>query len=338
MSDSATCTTYAVEPQVAKLLEVVLPDLQAVEERIQREISSPVRTICSLGEHVLASGGKRLRPALVFMSATATGLPVDRARLVPLAVSAELMHMATLIHDDVVDNTPTRRGRPTASALFGNGVTVLTGDYLLAKAMSLLAEDGDIAIIRTVAKIAIEMSEGEVLQMLHVHDPSVTEQTYYEIIHKKTAVFIQGCCRVGALAVGASEDVVNALAHYGYHIGMAFQIADDLLDYIGNPNRMGKPIGSDLREGKFTLPLILTLREARPDDRARLLQVLDAPEKDGNIQQVVEMIQRYRGFARTQTIASRHARQAAESLKSLPPNPVRESMAALCEYIVSRDI
>jgi len=338
MSTTTTFVTRSADPHIAKLLEVVLPDLQAVEERIQQEISSPVRTIWSLGGHVLSSGGKRLRPALVCLSAYATGLPVDRNRLIPLAAAAELMHTATLIHDDVVDNTTTRRGRPTASALFGNGVTVLTGDYLLAKAMNLLAEDGDIAIIRTISQIAIEMSEGEVLQMIHTSDASISEQTYFDIIRKKTAVFIQGCCRAGALVAGAPEPVVDALSRYGYHIGMAFQIADDLLDYIGNPARMGKPVGNDLREGKFTLPLIIALRESTPADRERLLQMIEAPVKDGEIQQVVEIIRRYDGFAQTQAIAAHHVRQAMEALGSLPPSTIRESLTALCDYIVEREV
>lgn len=279
-----------------------------------------------------------MRPALVCLSAYATGLPVDRKRLIPLAAAAELMHTATLIHDDVVDNTTTRRGRPTASALFGNGVTVLTGDYLLAKAMSLLAEDGDIAIIRTISQIAIEMSEGEVLQMIHTADASISEQTYFDIIRKKTATFIQGCCHAGALVAGAPQDVVEALSRYGFHIGMAFQIADDLLDYTGNPLRMGKPVGSDLREGKFTLPLIVALRESSPADRERLLKMVEAPVSDGEIQQVVEIIQRYDGFARTRAVAVYHARQAGESLAVLPPTPIRESLQALCDYIVEREV
>ncbi|MDW8105545.1 MAG: polyprenyl synthetase family protein [Armatimonadota bacterium] len=337
MSVTTTFVKYASDPQVAKVLDLILPDLLAVEERIQREISSSVRTIWSLGEHVLSSGGKRLRPALVCLSAHATGVPFDRQRLVPLAAAAELMHTATLIHDDVVDNTTTRRGRPTASALFGNGVTVLTGDYLLAKVMSLLAEDGDIEIIRTVSRVAVEMSEGEVLQMLHTGDLSISEETYFDIIRKKTAVFIQGCCRTGALAARAPQPMVEALSQYGFHIGMAFQLADDLLDYIGNPARMGKPVGSDLREGKFTLPLIIALRESTPADRERLLQLVETPAKDGEIQKVVEIIRRYEGFARTQDIAAQHARQAKEALSVLPPSAARSALAALCDYIVERE-
>lgn len=337
MSTSAFITN-ATNPNIMKLLEAVLPDLQAVEDRIQQEISSSVRTIWSLAGHVLSSGGKRLRPALVCLSAYATGLPVDRNRLIPVAAVAELMHMATLIHDDVVDHTTTRRGRPTASAMFGNSVTVLTGDYLLAKAMQLLAEDGDLAILRTVSQVAIEMSEGEVLQMIHASDPSISEQTYFEIIRKKTAVFIRGCCRMGALIAGAPQPLVDALSDYGYHIGMAFQIADDLLDYLGNPMRMGKPIGSDLREGKFTLPLIITLRDATPADHQRLLQLVQASVKDGEVQQVVDIIHRYDGFSRTQAIAMHHARQAVEALERLPDSPIRQSFIALCDYIVRRDL
>lgn len=328
---------YTVDARMTQLIEAVLPDLQAVEERIQREIASPVRTIWSLGEHVLSSGGKRLRPALVCLSAYVTGLPVERERLIPLAAAAELMHTATLIHDDVVDNTTVRRGKATANALFGNGVTVLTGDYLLAKVMTLLAEVGDIEIIRTVAKVAVEMSEGEVLQMIHTGDATISEQTYFDIIRKKTAVFIQGCCQTGAMAARAPSEMVCALSQYGFHIGLAFQIADDLLDYIGNPLRMGKPAGSDLREGKITLPFILAMRDAQPADRQRLLEMVQTPGKDGEIEQAVQIIQRYEGFTRTQSIAALHAQRAREALFSLPDNPIRESLAALCDYIVQRE-
>ncbi len=338
MSHTTAFVKYTTDPYIAKLLEVVSPDLRDVEERIEQEISSPVRTIWSLGQHVLSSGGKRLRPALVCLSAYATGLPVDRGRLIPLAAVAELMHMATLIHDDVVDNTTTRRGRPTASALYGNGVTVLTGDYLLAKAMHLLALDGDIEIIRTVSQVAIAMSEGEVLQMLFTGDPSISEQTYFDIIHRKTAVFIQGCCRTGALVAHAPPSLVEALSDYGYHIGLAFQIADDLLDYTGNPVRLGKPVGSDLREGKFTLPLIIALREASPADRQRLLEIIETPVKDGEVGEVVDIITRYDGFARTQSIARHHAQQAIDALARLPDSAIRESLAALCDYVVQRDV
>ncbi len=338
MSQTTAFVKYSADPYVIKLLEAVSPDLQAIEERIEQEISSSVRTIWSLGRHVLSSGGKRLRPALVCLSAYATGLPVDRNRLVSLAAVAELMHMATLIHDDVVDNTTTRRGRPTASALFGNGVTVLTGDYLLAKAMHLLAQDGDLAIIRTVSQIAIAMSEGEVLQMLYTGDPSISEKTYYDIIHKKTAVFIQGCCRTGALVADAPETLVDALSDYGYHIGLAFQIADDLLDYTGNPERLGKPVGSDLREGKFTLPIIIALREASPADRKRLLEIIRSPVKDGEIREVVDIISRYDGFGQTQAAAMRHAQKAVEALMRLPHSAIRESLVALCDYVVRRDV
>jgi octaprenyl-diphosphate synthase len=336
MSMYRSTTTYPADLHIANLLEVIKPDLQLVDECIREEIASPVRTISSLGEHVLSSGGKRIRPALVCLSAYATGLPVDRTKLIPLAAAAELMHMATLVHDDVVDNTTTRRGRPTASALFGNGVTVLTGDYMLAKAMDLLVRSGDLSIIRVVLQVAIQMSEGEVLQMVHANDVSISEDVYFDIIRKKTALFIQGCCQTGAMVAGAPKPLVNALAQYGYHIGMAFQIVDDLLDYTGNPARMGKPAGSDLREGKFTLPLIIALREAERADRQRLLQLIENPPKDGEIQQVIEVISHYDGFAHARSVAVHHARQAAEALSLLPAGAIRDSLIALCDYVVHR--
>lgn len=322
---------------MAQLLEAVQNDLRAVEELIQQEISSSVSAIWSVGEHVLSSGGKRLRPALVCLSAYATGRAVARERLIPLAACAELMHMATLIHDDVVDNATLRRGRPTANVVFGNGVTVLTGDYFLAKAMSLLVQNADTSILRTVVQTAIEMSEGEVLQMVHAHDATVTEEVYFDIIRKKTAVFIESCCRIGAFAVQAPDAVTHALSQYGYHLGMAFQIADDLLDYIGNPSKMGKPTGSDLREGKFTLPLIMALRQAAPADRKKLFKLLEKPMKDGKAQEVIELVRRYDVFRHTKELAQHHASQAAQALRVLPPSKARESLQLLCEYVAQRE-
>lgn len=335
-------TTYisqspALTPETA-FLELVQSDLKAVESRLNYEITSEVREVCALSGHVLSAGGKRLRPAMVALSARSVDADPDSERLAAVGASVELVHMATLVHDDVVDNTATRRGKPTANAVFGNGVAVLSGDFLLARAMRLLALDGDLRIIRAVSEITIEMSEGEVMEILATGDASLTEERYYAILRKKTAVFVEGCCRCGAILGGATPHQERALAEYGYHLGMAFQIADDLLDYTGNPLVTGKPIGSDLRDGRATLPFLLALREAQTADRELLLSAFNNDRlEDGAVAEIVCLLNRYGVLDRTREAARTHVEQAAAALQTLPASPARDSFSALTDYVIRRD-
>ncbi len=337
-----SATTYVSQaPELTAataFLEMVQPDLISIEERLNDEITSDVRTVYNLSGHVLSAGGKRLRPAMVALSARAVNRAPDLRRLQTVGASVELVHMATLVHDDVVDNTATRRGKPTANAVFGNGVAVLTGDFLLAKAMRLLAVDGDLRIIRTVSDITIEMSQGEVMEILATGDPRITLDHYYEILRKKTAVFVEGCCACGAILGEAAAEEQAALSEYGYRLGMAFQIADDLLDYTGDPDVTGKPVGSDLRDGRATLPLLLALESAGHEDRETILAAFGVPAIDDNaITEIVAILERYDAFERTRSIARKHVEIAETSLATLPETPARACFAALTEYVIQRD-
>ena len=259
-------------------------------------------------------------------------------RVTTVGASVELVHMATLVHDDVVDNTATRRGKPTANAVFGNGVAILTGDFLLARAMRLLAVDGDLKIIRAVSEITIAMSEGEVMEIVATGDPKISTEHYFEILRKKTAVFVEGCCRCGAILGGATADQESALAEYGYRLGMAFQIADDLLDYTGDPSVTGKPVGSDLRDGRATLPFLLALREARAADRDILLASFgNAALTDAAVAEAVGVLDRYCVFDRTRAAAREHVELADAALSRLPCSASRECFSALRDYVVQRD-
>ncbi len=317
-------------------LELVKPDLIAIEDRLNREIASDVRTVHSLSGHVLCAGGKRLRPAMVALSAMAIDPEPDSARVETVGAAVELVHMATLVHDDVVDDTATRRGHPTANAVFGNGIAVLTGDYLLAKAMRLLAVDGDLRIIRTVSDITIEMSEGEVMELAASGNPALALSDYFEILRKKTAVFVEGCCRCGALIAGADSELEHALAQYGYHLGMAFQVADDLLDYTGDPSVTGKPLGSDLRDGRATLPFLL----AQQDDieTERLGRLFGDPElSDSAVADVVGTLDSAGILDRTRLVAREHVENAAAALNPLSPSPGKDAFLALTDFVVQRD-
>ncbi|MES1228156.1 MAG: polyprenyl synthetase family protein, partial [Armatimonadota bacterium] len=278
-----SATTYIVAPKsdpnrdnsskaamtnsATSFLDYVRPDLEAVESKMNSELGSDVRTVCAVTRHVMDAGGKRLRPAMVALSARAVNPDVDLIRLATVGASVEFVHMATLVHDDVVDNTATRRGKPTVNAVYGNGVAVLSGDYMLARAMRLLAIDGDLRIIRTVSEITVAMSEGEVMEIAATGKADLPMTDYLEILHKKTAIFVEGCCRCGAILAGAKETLESALADYGYRLGMAFQLADDLLDYTGDPLITGKPRGSDLRDGRATLPFLLAMEAATAAER-----------------------------------------------------------------------
>ncbi len=319
-------------------LNLVRSDLEAVEARMYADLGSEGRIVYALTRHIMSAGGKRLRPAMVALSARAIrpDLPLDRLATVGAAV--EFVHMATLVHDDVVDNTATRRGKPTANAIFGNGVAVLSGDYILARAMRLLSMDGDLRIIRTVSEITIDMSEGEVMEISATGDAQLPEETYFEILRKKTAVFVEGCCRCGAMIAGASPEQENALADYGYRLGMAFQLADDLLDYTGDPLVTGKPRGSDLKDGRATLPFLLALEAAGETERCELLSAFGSLDlEEAGVVRVCEIMEKYGAFAQTREAAASYVERSNAALNLLPPSAARDSFAQLTDYVVQRD-
>lgn len=334
-----TAATILPPPPVKPaLFENVQDDLAAVETLLNDEIRSDVRAAYAISGHTLSAGGKRLRPALVVLSARAVQNHFPARTIHASAGAAELIHMASLVHDDVVDGAETRRGRPTANAAFGNQISVLVGDYLLAKSIYLAAREGNLDVIRVFSKVTVGLSEGEVLQITAKGDVDTSEETYRRIIEKKTAGFIAGCCEIGAMLAEASPTQLDALTTYGENLGLAFQIADDLLDYVGDPNVTGKPACGDLREGKMTLPLILALRGMTDDERLELLSILQDPENltDGEIADVRAAIVRHDGYARTQTIARGYVACAQEALSALPPSDFRDSLAALADYALAR--
>ncbi len=343
-------TTYIVPPvhdlglQDAHLrspvwfLEYVRRDLDAVEVRMNDDLGSDVRTVYALTRHILNAGGKRLRPAMLALSARAIHPDLGTNRIATVGAAVEFVHMATLVHDDVVDNTAIRRGKPTANAIFGNGVAVLSGDYILARAMRLLALDGDLRIIRVVSEITVDMSEGEVMEISATGNPDLSLNDYLEILRKKTAVFVEGCCRCGGILAGADELREQALADYGYRLGMAFQLADDLLDYTGDPCVTGKPRGSDLRDGRATLPLLLGLESATARERKRLLTLFGSVGlEDQDVLEVCEVLDHHCAFERTRQLARDHVDMADAALSLLPDSTARECFSALTSYVVQRD-
>jgi octaprenyl-diphosphate synthase len=338
VSPTAIISAMGGSVPAAPFLDLIAPDLEAVEERLRSEIISEVRKVQALGGHVLSAGGKRLRPAMVSLAARAINPEPDVERVVLVGAAVELVHMATLVHDDVIDNTSTRRGLPTANAVYGNGVAVIAGDFLLARAMKVLAADGDLRLMRIVSEVTVEMSEGEVMEVLATGDPSISREHYELILLKKTAAFVQGCCRCGAVLGGATEEQETALGEFGRHVGLAFQVADDLLDYTGDPAATGKPVGSDLREGRATLPFLLGLERAQSEERDRLLSAFANPELDGaEMSCIVSLLERCGVFEDVRKAARTHVDRAAAALTLLPPTRARDCLQALMDYVVHRD-
>ena len=337
-----TNTTFLVHPHAgaspAAFLEFVQPDLIRVEARLQEDVGCENRMVALVARHLLLAGGKRLRPAMVALAARAVEPECDGARIGVIGAVVEFVHMATLVHDDVVDDTATRRGKPTANAVFGNGAAVLSGDYILARAMRLLAIDGDLKLFRTVAEITAEMSEGEVMEIGATGRADLPIAEYTEIVRKKTAAFVEGCCRCGAIVAHADGATEEALGRYGYCLGMAFQIADDLLDYTGDPDITGKPRGTDLRDGRATLPFLLAMPLAVESDRAQLLTSLGNDRLDeAGFRATYAVLEKHGAFDRTRAEARGYVDQANLALAQLPPSHAADCLTTLTEFVIQRD-
>jgi len=317
-------------------LDEIGAEISAVELELTRQVRSQVRLVSSIGEHVLGAGGKRLRPAFVSLSAKAAGTDFDPVRAHKLAACMEMIHMATLIHDDVIDHAATRRGRPTANSEFGNTASILTGDVLLSKAMSILAQDGDLEIIRAVSSAVVELAEGEVRELESRDQFDLEEEEHFEILRMKTASFIQCCCEVGARVAGAAEEYRAALLKYGHHVGLAFQIVDDLLDYTGDKRQTGKPLATDFREGCATLPLIYLRPHLAASERDHAEEKFGNGVTDDEIRMICRWMESRGALEKAQETALFHVETAKASLDRLPNGPSVDLLRAAADFVVMR--
>ena len=308
-------------------------DMAAIDALIRRRLSSDVVLINQIAEHIVSAGGKRLRPMLVALAGRATGA-VD-ARHHQLAAIVEFIHTSTLLHDDVVDESDLRRGRSTANALWGNAPSVLVGDFLYSRSFQLMVELDSMAVMRLLADTTNRIAEGEVLQLLHVHNPDIDEAAYLGVIERKTAVLFAAGTRLGAMASGADETVQTALYDYGMQLGYAFQIADDVLDYGGDAAALGKNLGDDLAEGKATLPLIHAMAQADEATRARLRTVVEQGDT-GAMPQVLAAIEAAGSLEYSRARARDYAAAAEAALDGLPDNEAVAALRGLARYAVER--
>ncbi len=312
---------------------LVADDMNAVNDRIRERLQSSVVLINQLGHYIINSGGKRLRPLLVLLSARACGAG-DR-RHIDLAAIIEFIHTATLLHDDVVDASELRRGRETANALFGNEASVLVGDFLYSRSFEMMVEIGSMRVMEILAHTTNTIAEGEVLQLLNCHDADTPEERYMEVIQSKTAKLFEAAARIGAVLGGQPESVEQAMAAYGMHLGTAFQLIDDVLDYGASAEEMGKNMGDDLAEGKPTLPLIHAMRVGDADQAGLIREAIEQGGRD-YAARVLGIIQATGSLDYTRAVAAAEADRAAASLAVLPDTPERQALEFLARFSVTR--
>ena len=318
-----------------ELLARVEPDLEKIEAALKENLKPHLELVAEAAGHLIFSGGKRLRPLLNILCARLCGYETPFG--FKFSTIIEFLHTATLLHDDVVDDASIRRGQPVAHSVYGAPVTVLVGDFLLARALTIAAQTQNPEIIRVISGITESMCQGEIQQLTRKGDITLTEAEYMEVIQRKTGYLIEGACETGAILAGASTEVVQQLAAYGYHIGLVFQIADDLLDYTADSDTLGKTVGADLREGKLTLPVIYALSRAPAQEREQMTAIIQKESfTTEEFFRLVKMIDESGGIAYAQDVARRHIQSAKALLEKFPSGPTRETLFMIADYALSR--
>ena len=318
-----------------KILSNVQADLVAVETALKENLDPQLELVAQVAGHILFSGGKRLRPLLTVLGARMCGF--EGAAAAKAASMFEYLHAATLIHDDLIDGADTRRGQTAAHTIYGNEIAVLTGDFLLARALAIAADTAIVELVRVIGEVTEQMSLGEIDQLARKGDVTLKESDYMAVIHRKTAVLFRSACRAGALLAGAPSNRQDALADYGYHLGIAFQMADDLLDYTADGNELGKKVGADLREGKLTLPVIHALARATAPDRERMVAIIaDTRFSTEAFAELVAYLTTYGGIDYTRQRAAERVEQAKAALAPFTDSPTRQTLLDIADYALVR--
>lgn len=320
-------------PRAEDIRALVTQQMAAVDKRIRESLYSDVALVNEISSHIIDSGGKRLRPTLVLLGAEAFGYQ-GRAHI-DLAAIIEFIHTATLLHDDVVDASSLRRGQATANALWGNEASVLVGDFLYSRSFQMMVEVGSMRVMEIMAETTNVIAEGEVLQLLNCHDPDTTEPRYLEVIRCKTAKLFEAAAMSGAVLSARSTLDERNMANFGRHLGTAYQLVDDVLDYRGNATTIGKNVGDDLAEGKPTLPVIHAIRSGSHAEAELVRKAI----RDGDltlINQVVDIVESTGGIAYTARAARLAADRAIEALADVPKSPYKEGLQSLAEFAISR--
>ncbi|NML86070.1 polyprenyl synthetase family protein [Polaromonas sp.] len=317
----------------AAALALIADDMSAMDVVIARRLQSDVPLVSEVSQYIIAAGGKRLRPALVLLMCGALGYRGEQR--LNLAAVVEFIHTATLLHDDVVDESTLRRGRSTANEVFGNPASVLVGDFLYSRAFQMMVEVGDMRIMQTLAEATNVIAEGEVLQLMNMHDAALSEEGYLRVIRSKTAKLFEASARLAALLAHSSPVVEQHCADYGRALGTAFQVIDDVLDYDGDVAEMGKNLGDDLREGKVTLPLIIAMQRGTDAERATIRQAIETGGTD-QMAQIVAIVQQTGALQATRDAATAEAQRALDALLTLAQNPYSDALEQLASQLLAR--
>ena len=323
-------------PGAKEMLEALEEELRLVEQEICRESVASAEVMTAIGKYLQASGGKRLRPMLVLLASKLVG--DGGASAIRLAAVVEMAHMATLIHDDVIDSAQTRRGRNAVNVKWGNHIAVLAGDWLYMQAFNIALAERNFKILDVLIGLTQVMVEGELLQLTLLRKLNLSEDEYFELSYRKTACLFSASLRLGAILGHKSEDLEMKLGAYGINLGLAFQLVDDLLDFTSSEEKLGKPIGSDLREGKVTLPLIYLLQRCRPDEAQKVARVLEERGFHSvQFAEILELIERYGTLQAAREKASQFAEEARSALETFPDSPFKDALRSLPEFIVERE-
>ena len=316
------------------IAQSIATDMEAVNAVIRQRLHSEVSLVNQIAEYIISAGGKRIRPVLVLLLANAYGYKGTAHH--ELAAVVEFIHTATLLHDDVVDESSMRRGRQTANALFGNAASVLVGDFLYSRSFQMMVSLDNMRVMRILSDATNVIAEGEVLQLLNMHDPDVTHESYLKVIRSKTAKLFEAAAELGALVGGAGDDEIAAAGEYGRSLGTAFQLIDDVLDYAGDAAEIGKNLGDDLREGKPTLPLIWLMENGTPEQRQLVRSCIEHGDEE-QFEAVLAAVTSSGALDYTRQQAEQAARRAAEAISSLPESVYKASLQQLCSFAVDRN-
>jgi len=318
-----------------RILDIIGTDLEKVNAVVLSRMDSPVPLIPELAGHIIAAGGKRLRPLLTLACANLCGYDGDRH--VELAACVEFIHTATLLHDDVVDESDLRRGVPTANAVWDNKASVLVGDFLFSRAFEIMVADGSLKVLRTLSAASASIAEGEVHQLATSNDLSTGEEEYLRVVTGKTAKLFEAAAQVGAIVADQPQALEDNLASFGRNIGMAFQLIDDVLDYSAHQATLGKEIGDDFRDGKITLPVILAYRRGDAVEREFWRRTLEAQDiQDGDLDRAIELLRKHGALTETVERARHYANRALRALDGFPRNPIHEALGDLVAFAVDR--
>lgn len=319
-----------------EIYQLVASELTSVEEELRAYTRSDIHPISEIGEYLLNAGGKRIRPALMLLTAKMLG-PVSPT-VIRLAAVIEFIHNATLVHDDIIDAADTRRGRPSANSHWGNSMTVLAGDWLYMQSFAVALGEKNFDVLNTLIEITQKMVEGELLQLTLLGKSQITEEQLLDVVERKTAYLFSGCTKLPALAAGLNHGSAERLSEVGKSLGMAFQLVDDLLDLTSSKDVLGKPVANDLKEGKMTLPVLFAVRDGKAEDNLKVQKVLDERDfRSVDRAEILRLVEKSDGLNRTRSLAETYARRATQMLEEFPPSIYRDAIVSIPEFILNRN-